>query len=171
MRRFAGGGLKALGLLLLAASPLLAYLGGGESFPFPVRFLLGLPHALAYGFLLWLFGRTLLAGRQPLITSVARRVHGTLKPEIEAYTRGVTLAWCLFFIGQLVVSALLFALAPADIWLLFVGLLNVPLLAIMFLGEYLCRVIRHPHHPRTSIARSARAFVENASVSVNVRAR
>jgi hypothetical protein len=41
----------------------------------------------------------------------------------------------------------------------------------MFLGEYLCRVIRHPHHPRTSIARSARAFVENASVSVDVRAR
>jgi uncharacterized membrane protein len=109
-----------------------------------------------------LFGRTLLQGREPLITGVARRVHGVLTPEIAAYTRRVTQAWCGFFAAQIVVSGLLFAFAPLEIWSLFVGVLNFPLVALMFCGEYLYRVMRYPDHPRTSIANAVRAFSKQA---------
>ena len=171
MRLRAAGVAKTLGLLVIAASPLMVFWKGGTSLSFPVRLVLGVPHAVAYLFFLWLFGRTLAAEREPLITSVARSIHGTLRPEIEAYTRNVTLAWCLFCSAQLIASALLFAFAPVDAWLLFVGLLNLPLLAIMFLGEYGYRIVRYPDHPRTSMARAARAFAENAFVSAGTRTR
>lgn len=171
MWRLAVGAAKTLGLLALAASPLLAFWKGGAALSFPVRLAAGLPHAAAYLFFLWLFGRTLAAGREPLITSVARRVHGALEPEIVAYTRGVTLAWCLFCSAQLIASVLLFVFATVDTWLLFVGLLNLPLLACMFLSEYIYRIVRHPGHPRTPITRAARAFVEDAFVSDGAKAR
>src|SRR5688572_29462929 len=63
-------------------------------------------HAAINLFLLWIFGRTLAPGREPLITGVARRFHGTIPPHIEAYTRGVTWLWCVFFLAQLAMSAL-----------------------------------------------------------------
>src|SRR4051812_3450352 len=92
----------------------------------------GLTHATVNLFLLWYFARSLRAGDQALITRLARRVHGSLPPEMEAYTRRVTLAWCVFFAGQVAVSMLLFAFAPREIWSMFVNLINVPLIALMF---------------------------------------
>jgi uncharacterized membrane protein len=118
----------------------------------------GMPHATAYLFLLWLFGRTLAGGGEALITGVARRIHGVLEPEIESYTRHVTIAWCMFFAVQLAGSALLLALAPVETWSLFVNVLNVPLLALMFGGEYLYRILRYPRHPRATLKSTLRAF-------------
>jgi uncharacterized membrane protein len=122
----------------------------------------GAPHALAYVFLLWLFGRTLMNGRVALITRLARGIHGTLPPSMEAYTRRVTLAWCVFSALQLVASALLLAFASLESWSLFVNILNAPLLALMFAGEYIYRVIRYPHHPHASIVQAVRAFTRHA---------
>lgn len=128
-----------------------------------LAFLYGAPHAAAYLALLWLFGRTLRRGRDPLVSRVARRVHGALAPEMEAYTRGVTLAWCVFFAGQVIVSALLFAFASLEAWSLFVNVLNFPLLALMFGSEYLYRVLHYPDHPRTTLPGMLRAFARDAS--------
>jgi hypothetical protein len=47
--------------------------------------------------LAWVFGRTLLAGREPLCTSFSRLVHGTITPQAERYSHGVTVAWTVFF--------------------------------------------------------------------------
>ena len=58
------------------------------------------PHAAIYLALLALFGRTLRPGHEPLITRFARRVHGTLPPQLAAYTRRLTIAWCVFFGAQ-----------------------------------------------------------------------
>jgi uncharacterized membrane protein len=160
MPRFAGGISKTLALLAFIACPGLAYLAASGEVAGPLRLVLAVPHATIYFFLLWLFGRTLLRDSEPLITGVARRVHGKLAPEIEAYTRRVTLAWCCFFAAQIIVSGLLFVFSPIETWSLFVGVLNVPLLAIMFAGEYLYRVMRYPDHPRASIARALRAFAK-----------
>jgi uncharacterized membrane protein len=162
MPRAAGGMLKALVLLAFIACPWLAHLAVSGDVAWPLRLALAVPHAAIYCFLLWLFGRTLLQGREPLITGVARRVHGVLTPEIAAYTRRVTQAWCCFFAAQIIVSGLLFAFAPLEIWSLFVGVLNFPLVALMFCGEYLYRVMRYPDHPRTSIANAVRAFSKQA---------
>jgi uncharacterized membrane protein len=129
----------------------------------------GLPHAAVNGLLLWWFGRTLRDGHEPLITRVARRVHGTLTPPIQRYTRQVTLAWCFFFALQLAVSLGLFLLAPLEAWSMYVNVLNLPLVVLMFASEYLVRRKLHPEHPRASIARTLRAFTQD-SVSAGAKA-
>lgn len=125
----------------------------------------GLTHGAAYLFLLWYFGHTLARGREPIITQFARTLHGELTPAMRAFTRGVTVAWCVFCAGQLAVSALLFALAPLHAWSLFVNVLNLPLLAAMFLGQFGWRAIRHPEFPRVSPWQAMQAFRRHASAS------
>jgi uncharacterized membrane protein len=131
----------------------------------------GVPHAAAYCFLLWFFGRTLRHGKEPLISRLARRVHGGLPPYMEVYTRRVTAAWCVFFAAQLVVSALLFAFASLHAWSLFINIVSFPLVALMFAGEYLYRVTRYRNYPHASVARSIQAFAEDAAVSDSAKVR
>jgi uncharacterized membrane protein len=125
----------------------------------------GISHAAAYLFLLWYFGRTLARGRDPIITRFARSVHGTLQPETELFTRKLTVAWCVFFSAQLVASALLFAFAPLNAWSLFVNLLNLPLLALMFAGQLVYRMARHPNCPRASVWQAIDVFTKDAALS------
>jgi hypothetical protein len=127
--------------------------------------LAGLPHAVVYSSLLWLFGRTLRTGREALITTVARRYHGPLPSYLEGYTRNLTAAWCLFFSAQLLASALLLAFATLDSWSLFVNVLNLPLLAAMFVGDYCYRVLRYRGYRHASIAQSVQAFAKHLRVS------
>jgi uncharacterized membrane protein len=129
----------------------------------------GVPHAVANACLLWWFARTLRDGREPLITGVARRIHGSLPPPIQSYTRQVTIAWSLFFAAQVAVSLVLFVFAPLETWSMFVNVLNLPLLVLMFAGEYLVRVIRHPEHPRASLASTLRAFAKHDSFSAGAK--
>lgn len=125
----------------------------------------GIPHAVIYVSLLWFFGRTLRHGTEPLVTRLARRVHGALAPAMESYTRRVTVAWCVFFSMQLVISALLFKVAPLTTWSLFVNVLNFPLLALMFIAEYAYRVNRHRDFPHASLFDGIRAFANDAASS------
>ncbi len=156
-------------IMLLLAAAAVTLLGMQERWNLAVAY--GIPHAAINLFLLWFFGRTLVRGREPLITRFARRLHETLAPEIEVYTRRVTLAWCFFFAAQIMLSILLFAFAPVSVWLLFISLLTFPLLALMFLGEYIYRVMRYPKHPRVSIWKAIQVFSKDFSVSrsANVR--
>lgn len=125
----------------------------------------GTAHAAVYLFLLWYFGRTLESGSVPLITRYARRVHGALQPGLEAYTRKLTIAWCVFFVAQLVASAVLFMFAPLSAWSVFINLFNLPLLAVMFLGDWAYRTVRHPDFPRASIWQAIQAFASDVSPS------
>jgi uncharacterized membrane protein len=131
----------------------------------------GIPHAVAYSFLLWYFGRTLVRGREPIITRFSRSVHGPLPPAMERFTRKVTIAWCVFFAAQLIVSAFLFAFAALGTWSLFVNLLNLPLLAVMFVGQLVYRMLRYPDYPRTSIGQAIQAYTKDASVSKSAEVR
>jgi uncharacterized membrane protein len=115
----------------------------------------GVPHAAAYLFLLSLFGRSLLAGREALVTRFARRIHGGLPPELVSYTRRVTWAWCLFSAANLATSALLYLFAPVAAWSLFVNVLNFPLLILMFVAEYVWRILRYPDFTHSSIFKGA----------------
>lgn len=121
------------------------------------------PHAAIYLSLLGLFARTLRPGHEPLVTRLARRVHGTLPPELRAYTRRVTGAWCAFFAAQILVSALLLRFASPGHWSLFVNVLNFPLLALMFSGEYIYRRVRHRAFPHASLLDGIRAFSADAA--------
>jgi len=89
--------------------------------------------------LLMTFGRTLIAGRQPLCTRFAEALHGPLTPRHETYARQVTVAWTLFFAAMALASTLLFFLAPLAAWSVFANFLTLPLVALMFVAEYLVR--------------------------------
>lgn len=105
------------------------------------------------------FGRTLSAGHEPLITQLARFAHPEgLSPAKLRYTRQVTVAWTGFFIATAVVSSGLFLLAPAAVWSVFANFLTLPLILLMFVVEHLCRYLVLPPAERAGIADTIRAF-------------
>lgn len=111
----------------------------------------GLMHASLNLFLLWFFGRTLLKGREPLITQIANHINGPLEPEIFAYTRHATIAWCVFFTLEIMTSLALYFFAPLSFWSFFINVLDLPILMLMFVAEHTYRRIRFPNHARTSM--------------------
>ncbi len=125
----------------------------------------GLPFVVAYVGLLIVFGGSLLPGREALITGLARRIHGTLRPGIPEYTRRVTIAWCCFFVAQLTISLLLFLFASMEAWSFFVNVLDLPLIVLMFGGEYLYRVVNVPNRPHSTIPQVFHAFTQRNAVA------
>lgn len=105
-----------------------------------------------------LFGRTMRAGREPLVALFARSVHGALPEPIEHYCRRVTLAWTLFFAGMGLVSIALYAAAAREVWSAFVTLGAAPCVAAMFVIEYAVRRFRFPWFEQVSILEGVRAF-------------
>lgn len=132
--------------LLITASLTILGLAWVSLFGLPSAIIFGLPHLVTNLFLLWFFARTLKNGREPLITSIARRVHGALKAELEIYTRRITYAWSLFFLLQIVVSIGLYIFASVAAWSLFINILNTPLILLMFVCEYSYRILRYRDH-------------------------
>ncbi len=104
------------------------------------------------------FGRTLIAGRQPLCTRFAQAVHAVVTPQHEIYARQVTIAWTLFFVAMALASTLLFFLAPLATWSVFANFLTLPLVALMFVGEYWVRRWVLPDMRHTHILDAVRAF-------------
>lgn len=104
------------------------------------------------------FGRTLIAGRQPLCTRFAEAVHAPLTPQHELYARQVTVAWTLFFAAMALTSTLLFFLAPLASWSIFANFLTLPLVTSMFIAEYRVRKWVLPDIQNAHILDAVRAF-------------
>jgi uncharacterized membrane protein len=154
-------------LILISAAGATLLLAHGEG---PgLAALYGVPHAAAYLFMLWLFGRTLLRGKEPLITRLARQVRGTLPAVMETYTRRLTLVWCLFFAAQLAASALLLKFGTVEAWSLFINVLNFPLVGLMFAGDYWYRVARYRDLPQSSIAEAMQAYAKDRLSGLRAR--
>ena len=143
--------LCALALVGLVAE---AWHGGG----FTPASLYVAQHVSIHLLLAFAFGRTLQAGREPLITALARRVHGGLTPPMVDYSRKVTIAWTLYFIAIAALSLVLYAAAPFDVWAAFANLGTPVTMAIMFVGEYVLRYRLHPEFERATLADAVRAF-------------
>ena len=122
-----------------------------------------LQHAGIYALLCGAFGRTLQAGRTPMISGFARIVHGTLSPAQIDYTRSVTWAWTLYFGGTAALSLLLFWFAPVAVWSAFANLLGGPLLVLMFAGEYAVRCHVLPVADRAGLLEAIRAYRQATS--------
>ncbi|NEV63480.1 hypothetical protein [Thiorhodococcus minor] len=120
-------------------------------------------HAGVLMLLALVFGRTLLPREEPLVTRLARMVHGhQLAPEIRRYTRWVTLTWTLFFVAMTVASGILFGLGDLARWSFFATLLTPALVAATFAAEYLVRRWALPAEIRTGLIESIRAGFEAA---------
>ena len=120
------------------------------------------PHVLINLTLMIAFGHTLLPGREALISSFARRVHGSLPPEIAAYTVQVTWLWTLYFAATVVVSLLLYYFAPLRIWSIFANVLGIPLAILVFIGEYIFRINHIRNFPHVSIFKGMRAMMDHS---------
>lgn len=117
-----------------------------------------LEHASTYSLLCATFGQTLMAGRTPMISRFARIVHGELSPAVVRYTRSATWAWTIYFGAVALMSLLLFAVASMAIWSTFANLLGIPLLALMFVGEYAARCYVLPPADRAGPLEAIRAY-------------
>jgi uncharacterized membrane protein len=109
----------------------------------------GTCHTIAYGGLLIWFILSLRPGREPVVTTFARQMRKTMPNSVLRYTRKLTAAWCGFFAGQLLTSLSLLWLAPYDVWSAFVNIWNLPLVAVMILGEYCVRSCLFGREERT----------------------
>jgi uncharacterized membrane protein len=153
--RRSGGRLAALALVALAAVGL--WLGWGSlQRNFPSLFFV--EHAGANLLLALVFGRTLRAGAEPLVTRFARITHPALPPEVVRYTRHVTLAWTIFFATLFTLSCLLYLGGLLAAWSFLANIASPLMVGSMFLAEYAIRLRALPHWPRAGILGGIRAF-------------
>ncbi|MDO8249669.1 MAG: hypothetical protein Q7T78_08130 [Rhodoferax sp.] len=109
------------------------------------------------------FGRTLLAGRQPLCTHFAEMAHGVITPQHAHYARQVTWAWAFFFGLMATVSTLLFFLSPLTVWSVFANFLTLPLVALMFILEFGVRRMVLPERGNSHILDSLRVWKDHSN--------
>ena len=120
----------AAGYLLRAFWPLFAQ-------NFSIVYLL--QQAGFYSIMAFTFARSLRKGSIPLCTQIADKVHGPLSALELRYTRQVTVAWVIFFLGNVAANFLLFEFAPLSVWSVFVNFCSLPLILLMFAAEYAVR--------------------------------
>lgn len=148
---------RGLALALVAAAALAIFLAwGGLERHFPD--LLFLEHAGTNLALALLFGRTLAGGREPLCTRFARLVHGDLPPEVERYSRQVTVAWTVFFGTLFTLSCALYLGGLREAWSVLANFLTAALVAAMFGIEYAVRLRMLPHWDHAGVMGGVRAF-------------
>ena len=109
------------------------------------------------------FGRTLRSGQSPLVSQFAAMLRGPLPPVVARYTRRATWAWTLFFAGMATLSLLLFWLAPITVWSVFANLLGLPLVVLMFVGEYAVRCSLLPAADRAGLWEAFAAYRRHSS--------
>lgn len=125
----------------------------------PASWLLYLPPVLINLALAWVFGRTLMRGRVPLISRFALMEQETLSPEVAAYTRTLTWVWTSLFIIAAAISLGLALSGHHDAWSLFTNLINYLLVGALFLGEFVYRRLRfrsQQHHSPLQLLRNVR---------------
>ena len=152
-------GRRALALIAGAATAALvghAWHGDGLA---PETIYVG-EHVAIHVLLAFAFGLTLQAGREPLVTALARRVHSSLTPDMVAYSRKVTVAWTVYFVAMGALSLSLFLLVPFAAWAAFANLVTPFAIVAMFVGEYLLRYRLHPEFERATLAQAMRAYAD-----------
>lgn len=145
------GGVAALALIGLCVPAALGV-------PVSAQLMYLAQHIGVHLFLAFGFGSTLRAGRTPLISLLASRVHRVFPPAMAIYTRKVTLAWTIYFVAMALVSALLFAFARFEVWAVFANLLTPISIALMFGAEFTLRYRLHPEFERSSVADAIRSY-------------
>jgi uncharacterized membrane protein len=119
--------------------------------------------ALAFLGMAWVFGRTLLPGRTPLIESISRAERGgDFPPALAPYTRRLTALWTALLAGiPIADAAAAFAATPAAQSAV-VNLASWALIAALYFGEYAYRRLRYPQFSHSNPFAVARNLVRRA---------
>lgn len=120
-------------------------------------------HAGIQLILLITFGRSLLAGREPLCTQFATIMQGPLTPKQQYYTFQVTRIWTLFFALMVITSTMLFFLAPLAVWSFFANFFTLPLVALIFIIEYWVRKRVFPDMPHGHILDAVKTYLHTST--------
>jgi uncharacterized membrane protein len=121
-------------------------------------------HVAIHVLLAFVFGLTLQAGREPLVTALARRVHGgQLTPAMARYSRKVTIVWTAYFVAMAALSLAIHAFLPFDAWATFANLATPLAMLLLFVGEYALRYRLHPEFERATLAQAMRAYADRGS--------
>lgn len=155
--------LTCVALAVLAGLVLQAWRGGGVA---PTTLYL-MQHAGIHATLATIFALTLRPGHEPLVTALARRVHGSLTPPMAAYSRKVTIAWSVYFAVMAVLSIVLHAMLPLDDWAVFANLVTPVAMVALFVGEYLLRYRLHPEFERATLADAMNAYSSRRAAPVD----
>jgi uncharacterized membrane protein len=89
--------------------------------------------------LLLLFGSSLVHP-PTIVERIARIRHPDLPAEAVPYLRRVTVAWCIFFVGNGAAALYTALYATFETWALYNGLIAYVLIGAMFAGEFLTRM-------------------------------
>ena len=155
---------RRAGLVACGLAALLAYASWGE-LRNHYAWLYLIQQAGAYGLLGLSFGRSLGRQRVPLCTRFATLVHGPLSAAAARYTRSVTVAWTVFFAAMTAALLLLYVAAPLAVWSAFANFCAAPLVALMFVGEYLVRHRVLPDMQHASFLETLRAVSGSAGAA------
>jgi uncharacterized membrane protein len=88
--------------------------------------------------LLFSFGRSLFKG-PPMAERLARLKHPDLSPAAVAYTRKVTIVWCVYFACNAAIALVTALWMSAGAWALYNGVISNIVLAALMGGELLVR--------------------------------
>ena len=114
--------------------------------------------------LFWsVFFRSLLPGKEPLVTHIGEQARGPLSVDMRIYTRKVTIMWTVMFALIASWSALLPWLASPALWSLFTNVINYVLVGALFALEFLYRKYRFRDHDHPSFYQYLRIVI-NANV-------
>jgi len=108
----------------------------------------------------FLFGRTLVRGRVPLIEQYMRVAHSDLHPRVVRHARQLTWVWVCVMTALGLVAALLAVSGRAEAWYRFVNLDSLLLVAAVFLVEYLYRLVFFTREYHTSPLQILRIVVQ-----------
>jgi len=116
------------------------------------RPLLYLPSILIPAVLAWFFGRTLVAGRQPLITAVAVAARPATPDYLLRYSRHLTEMWTGIFIAMTLWDLALAVYAPRAAWSFMANGANYLLIGAAVTLEYVFRRWRFPDYAHPGFA-------------------
>lgn len=106
-----------------------------------------------------MFGSTLRRGQLALVTRLAAASHPSMSATLRRYTRGVTVAWTLFFAAMACTSVLVFVWYPMRDWAWFASAWTPLLVALMFVAEYAARRLLVAPAERSGPWEAVRAYL------------
>lgn len=118
------------------------------------------PPVLINLFLLYLFGRTLLPGREALIVHFSRlNFDGDVPPPLVTYGRRLTMIWTIFFAVFAAESAAFAMFADLETWSWVVNIANPFAALAFFVLEHVFRVFRYNRFGPFSLVRAVRIMM------------
>lgn len=91
-------------------------------------------------FIIFLIFFSSIFTQETVIQKIAKLTEGVLDNDVKIYTRKLTYVWTIFLFINFIISLLTFFLSD-KIWIIYNGFISYFLIGLLFITEYLYRVI------------------------------